>query len=608
MHGLTHVAGGPDPIPGLLPAATAGNFPAAILALPDLRGYWRLGDGAEPFADTSGYPGTPHNLDRNLGTISGGGSPDMTQDLTPGLLPSSQDDGAVAFNASDPEPATTREFLEKTAGGGAARFDFSTVDPMSAVALIKPASSGNSFWGGVVGDMNASAYPNGWAIRVRWPTMEVDFLRIQDDTHHHSATSAPIEADQTTLVVGTYDGTLIRLYLDGVLVASAADTSALAYSGSNSVRIGGVSGRTTTFNTWWPFYGAVDEVAIYGVALTDAQVAGLYGQATDDTSATGNGWVLTSDGAGGSSYQPPGVEVTHGDNEPVEAPVNSPPNLSGPTTGSGWHTNVHTETAVLYDSSPARFDVPSREWTRVPFNTVRIQRQWETTLNGPVKSAWLADDRGLTANAKNGLLHIAAGMGSPQDVSGWFGIEYPVLDFTGLPDSVPGGDPDAYARAARIVNASSGQVLRVTPGSTSRQFFEWLFGEFAADGLVGIRAYPADNPYPVYASWPARPLVKPAPYPQIDPASSLVYYKRDSFYGGFAHEYPLGVVDATLAAGANLCLQAWQDTPWQLRFSTDHFPNYTPLPYPELWKLRPYLAVSYSYDPESIDHTTGGLL
>jgi hypothetical protein len=318
--------------------------------------------------------------------------------------------------------------------------------------------------------------------------------------------------------------------------------------------------------------------------------------------------VLGLDDGGNPVWAPPGVEVTHGDNDPVEAPVNSPPNLSGATSSSGWHVNVHTETAVLYDSSPARFDVPSRTWTRVPFNTVRLQRQWETELDGDIVSAWLPDDRGLTGQAGNGLLHITAEMGSPQQVSGWFSIEYPVLDFTWLPDSSPGGDPDAYARAARIVDASAGTVLRETPGSSDRQFFEWLFGEFAADGLVGIVQAAADSPYPVYASWPARPLLKPAPYPSIDSASSRTYYMRDAFYGGFSHEYGLGVVDADLAAGHSLCLQAWQDTPWTLRFSTDHFPNYTPLPYPELWKKRPYLAVSYSYDPESVDHDTGRLL
>ena len=37
MHGLTHVAGGPDPIPGLLPATVVGDTSDSIL------GYLALG-------------------------------------------------------------------------------------------------------------------------------------------------------------------------------------------------------------------------------------------------------------------------------------------------------------------------------------------------------------------------------------------------------------------------------------------------------------------------------------------------------------------------------------------------------------------------------------
>ena len=41
----------------------------------------------------------------------------------------------------------------------------------------------------------------------------------------------------------------------------------------------------------------------------------------------------------------------------------------------------------------------------MPFNTVRIQRTLGTrTVDGDFDDAWLADDRGLTEHAKNGLL------------------------------------------------------------------------------------------------------------------------------------------------------------------------------------------------------------
>ena len=80
-------------------------------------------------------------------------------------------------------------------------------------------------------------------------------------------------------------------------------------------------------------------------------------------------------------------------------------------------------------------------------------RHWETTP-GTVTSAWLPDDRGLTEQAKQGLLHIGAGMegtasGGSHDIRWWFTPEWPFLDWAKLPNF---GDPegvDAYVRAGR---------------------------------------------------------------------------------------------------------------------------------------------------------------
>ena len=66
-------------------------------------------------------------------------------------------------------------------------------------------------------------------------------------------------------VVGTYDGTTQRLYVNGTQVASAALTGAIT-ANTTSVYIGSWNG-TSEF-----FQGTIDEVAIYGAALTATQV------------------------------------------------------------------------------------------------------------------------------------------------------------------------------------------------------------------------------------------------------------------------------------------------------------------------------------------------
>lgn len=69
-------------------------------------------------------------------------------------------------------------------------------------------------------------------------------------------------------LVGTYDGSIERLYVNGLLVASQALAGAVDIVAGN-FRIG------TTRATEW-FNGAIDEVAVYNRALTPAQVQAHY--------------------------------------------------------------------------------------------------------------------------------------------------------------------------------------------------------------------------------------------------------------------------------------------------------------------------------------------
>lgn len=64
-------------------------------------------------------------------------------------------------------------------------------------------------------------------------------------------------------VAGTYDGTTLRLYVDGTVVASAAATG-LIPSTTNALAIGGRNGGTLASER---FAGVIDDVRIYGRAL-----------------------------------------------------------------------------------------------------------------------------------------------------------------------------------------------------------------------------------------------------------------------------------------------------------------------------------------------------
>ena len=76
---------------------------------------------------------------------------------------------------------------------------------------------------------------------------------------------APLTVNTWTHLAATYDGTTMRLYVNGAQVASQAQTGAIATS-TDPLQIGGDS----IYGQY--FQGAIDEVRIYNVALTAAEI------------------------------------------------------------------------------------------------------------------------------------------------------------------------------------------------------------------------------------------------------------------------------------------------------------------------------------------------
>lgn len=572
MHGLTHVAGGSDPVPFLPGFPEGDTLDEKLAAIAEA--WWKLDETTGIVAHDS----------------SGNG-----HDLT---VPTSYT-APLWGQPAGPPGTTTAKWVDTTVreANTMPAFNDDFTAGLWINMLVLPVGAYE-----VIGQGASNHSSTGWAVTV-WPDGIDRKFAVYVNGHVLLANSAAA-ANTWYFVAAVRDTGTWKLYINGLLQAATISDS---------------PGISTALNTWlgndgWTLlshpnalrdsllsYAFIVDRPMSGTELSDLLAAAGAPPVTDHT-----GEVLTVGDDGQPTWQPPGIEVSHGDGEPDPEPVTSIWAPSGSTSVSGWHLDAHYETVVLYDSSPGRFDVPSMKWVRVPFNTVRIWRTWEPTVGATsLKTEWLPDDRGLITQAEDGLLHIAAGMeGTPdadghhQTVSSWsYSPEWPFLDWRKLPN---GGDPvaiDNYVRAARVVDLSHGFVLRdYGVGPTAREFFEWSMFD-PADGTPEWVSYTVDNPYPVYPVWPERPLVLPPPYPKMSDTESGGYYAPQKTFR----------MKTTLAAGSNLCVQAWQDAPWLLRFSTDTYR----IPYPGLspkWGLRPYLTISYSYDPETIDHTTGTLV
>jgi hypothetical protein len=201
-------------------------------------GWWRLGDA-------SGSAAAVDQTGANNGLYRGGVTLGQT-----GLL--SQDpDKASAFNGST-------GFVNVPALAA-----YNLTRAITLEAWIKPTSLPAS---GAFRSVMTKA--ESYSLQFNGPRLE--FTIIQSGTRRRLQTpSGVIVAGGTYHVVGTFDGTTQRLYVNGTQVASAA-LSGAASTSSAPIAIGSWDGRQEFFN------GTIDEPAVYGTVLSAAQVRAHY--------------------------------------------------------------------------------------------------------------------------------------------------------------------------------------------------------------------------------------------------------------------------------------------------------------------------------------------
>lgn len=115
---------------------------------------------------------------------------------------------------------------------------------------------------------------------------------ISSDSYSNASSTVPVEFNKWQLLAGVYDGTGIKLYLNGNLTfnqpfaGNITLTSAPLFIGAHDS-----SGDRN------PLYGKIDEVRIYNRALTATEIAGMYDLTTTSTAnnASEIQYYITSD-------------------------------------------------------------------------------------------------------------------------------------------------------------------------------------------------------------------------------------------------------------------------------------------------------------------------
>ena len=229
-------------------------------------------------------------------------------------------------------------------------------------------------------------------------------------------------------VVYTYDGEIVRLYLNGIETNTEVHTGDLQTS-SNPVRFGRRAGAGT-YNNW--FNGKIDDIGIWGRALTQCEIQDLYASQLNST------------------FVNAGTDQTICNGEPVTLSAINSLNYSwdnGVTDGVAFNPTATQDYTVSADSAGCL----SSDVVTVTVNEHTTATQTQTALDTytwPINSQTYTQSGTYTAVIPN-----AAGCDSTitLDLS---------LDFTGLEENSQGESFSVFPNPAQsVINVNADNKL-----------------------------------------------------------------------------------------------------------------------------------------------------
>ena len=177
--------------------------------------------------------------------------------------------GGVAFGApgalaADPNTAITLDGVGQLSLSHPSEFD--GLAPFSVEAWVSPSPNGNTL-GLLVDHETWSGGRKGWLLRAS--RVDIGFERWDGvSTNNSTATAQAAAMGEWHHIVGTFDGTTNRLYVDSVRRDTGVVNLALPKSGLPF----SVGKQNCSPCTGVGFVGVLDELAVYGKALPEARI------------------------------------------------------------------------------------------------------------------------------------------------------------------------------------------------------------------------------------------------------------------------------------------------------------------------------------------------
>ncbi|HEX5922836.1 MAG TPA: PKD domain-containing protein [Baekduia sp.] len=223
-------------------------YRAAVLATAGISDYWRLDDTGTTAADANGA--------NNTGTY-------VSAPVTATGLLAGETNAARTFNG-------TTQYVDLSPT------PFGTPAQLSAETWVRTTAAKGAGGYHVLITDTSSEFANGFSLVIdsaNRAMFSVARTTGFTTTRGQATSSVTLAPNTTHHIVGTYDGTTVRVYVDGAQVGTAAFTGALTWSGTRDLRLGRAVGSSSA--TFF-LQGTLDEAALYTQALPAATILGHY--------------------------------------------------------------------------------------------------------------------------------------------------------------------------------------------------------------------------------------------------------------------------------------------------------------------------------------------
>lgn len=225
------------------------NYTTLVLGTASLVGYWPLNDPAAPARDLSSYG---KDLLPTGGPVFDSPGPGINDGET---------DASVAFDGAS-------DYLSDLVAG-TTQYQFDGTDPWTYEVMLYDTNNTGLGSNGVV-QITSNSYTRGQEIFVGHTQGGVVCVRRLGGGVDWESNSV-IPVNTWVHLVVTYDGTTIRVYIDGALSDTEADSASVSSNASCFIEVGALSNPATFPNSTWK--GSLARVAVYNAALSAETVA-----------------------------------------------------------------------------------------------------------------------------------------------------------------------------------------------------------------------------------------------------------------------------------------------------------------------------------------------